>query len=591
VSVFCVAEGFDLKALKARTRCAAHMRDRAPNCTSPLISCLLTQRGLANTGWAGRLERVDSDVAYIPYLAPGARADGGSGIAAPPAAAGDVFVFDYGVAACWGLTSAQEEAVLAALLGGGTAAGALPASLRERDAFEVAFAPGQASSSGGNKGLCSILNGVVTLDARFQAQPALAQLAVSHAIAQSTKLCVFESRVTRLAEASAHIPSAMAAAGEVRMPRREAARLTGQLFLQRSAVNLLSTVLDVPDFLWDSADELQGVYSAVTKYLELKNRVAVLNARYAVLETMLTMVQSQLNDNHASRLEWIMCAAPKDCNAARLRRSFIQSLTRAHHPAQHLAHRGRDWPWPRGAVSAARRRAGALSGAAPGGDEALAHACEKRGLFGSAASAHGHHGCIVLLRSAQARCAPGLRARLSTRLVTISPSPPRAPAFTVISSAGATRDCLLRGCSAAARARGAAAKRHGMRCQAFALRLPPAPPAAPPAARSRPAHALPGCTRRPLLRSVAARSVPPERASLYETLGVAVGASSEAVKRAYRRLALRHARHAEALRRSMTVEAALTFPRPRCAGTTRTFRARRMRRRASRTSGARTRGC
>ena len=283
VSVFCVAEGFDLKALK---------------------------RTLANTGWAGRLERVDSDVAFVPFLAPGARADGGGGIASPPAAAGDVFVFDYGVAACWGLLPAQEEVVLAALLGGGCAAGALPASLRERDAFEVAFAPGLAAAGSGNKGLCSILNGVITLDARFQAQPALAQLAVSHAIAQSTKLCVFESRVTRLAEASAHIPSAMAAAGEVRMPRREAARLTGQLFLQRSAVNLLSTVLDVPDFLWDSADELQGVYSAVTKYLELKSRVAVLNARYAVLETMLTMVQSQLNDNHASRLEWIMCAPP-----------------------------------------------------------------------------------------------------------------------------------------------------------------------------------------------------------------------------------------------------------------------------------------
>ena len=44
--------------------------------------------------------------------------------------------------------------------------------------------------------------GVITLDGRFQAQTELAQLAVSHAIAQSTKLCVFESRVTRLAEAS-----------------------------------------------------------------------------------------------------------------------------------------------------------------------------------------------------------------------------------------------------------------------------------------------------------------------------------------------------------------------------------------------------
>jgi len=228
-------------------------------------------------------------------------------------------------------------------VGGVVAAGELPATLRERDAFEVAFAqratvsgqpggqPGQAVPD--KKTLCTILNGVITLDSRFEAQPALAQLAVSHAVAQSTKLCVFESRVTRLAEASRHIPSAMAAQGEVRMPRREAARLTGQLFLQRSAVNLLSTVLDVPDFLWDSADELQGVYSTVTKYLELKNRVAVLNARYAVLETMLTMVQSQLNDNHASRLEWIMCVpAPLLLRAGR-----YAALTLA--SPQHLAHR------------------------------------------------------------------------------------------------------------------------------------------------------------------------------------------------------------------------------------------------------------
>ena len=64
----------------------------------------------------------------------------------------------------------------------------------------------------------------------------------------------------------------------------------------------------------------------------------------------------------------------------------------------------------------------------------------------------------------------------------------------------------------------------------------PAPRAAPPAVRLRRA----ACARRPPPRPVAARGVPPERASFYETLGVAVGASAEAVKRAYRRLALRH---------------------------------------------------
>ncbi len=279
VSVYCVAEGFNLKALK---------------------------RALSDARWAGPPERVDADVAYVPFLSPAHAA--GAGTQAPERSLlGDVFLFDYGVVACWGLSPAQEAAVLEALLApGGAAVSALPAGLRERDVFEVCYAPVAApAGSSPSKGLISILNGVITLDSRF-AGDALAQLAVSHAISQSTKLCVFETRVTRLAETSAYIPTTLAATGVVRMPRREATRLTGQLFLQRSAVNLLSTVLDVPAFFWDAADELQGLYSQVTKYLELKNRVAVLNARYQVLEAMLLMVQAQLNEHHASRLEVII---------------------------------------------------------------------------------------------------------------------------------------------------------------------------------------------------------------------------------------------------------------------------------------------
>ena len=113
-------------------------------------------------------------------------------------------------------------------------------------------------------------------------------------------------RVTKLAEATQHIPTALAATGVVKLSLKDASRLTGQLFLQKSAVNLLSTVLDVPEFFWDAADELQGLYGTVTKYLELKNRVAVLNARYEVLESMLLMMQQQLNNDHSSRLEWII---------------------------------------------------------------------------------------------------------------------------------------------------------------------------------------------------------------------------------------------------------------------------------------------
>jgi hypothetical protein len=329
-----------------------------------LLAVPNAQRGLMKTSWAGRPERVDADAVYLPFLGAGGRVDSTRGADAPlPPPLGDVFVFDYGVLVCWGLLPEQEDTVLNALMDApGVAMGPLPSGTRERDAFEAAFAPGLApAGSLTGKGLSSILNGVITLDSRFDGD-GLAQLAVSHALAQSTKLSVFESRITRLAEASAHIPTALAAAGEIRMPRREATRLTGQLFLQRSAVNLLSAVNEVPAFFWDAADEYQGVYSTVTKYLEIKSRVAVLNARYQVLEAMLSMVQNQLNDNHASRLEWIIMCASHACSplsACPPPAAAPLTITRCTLPSQ-LAHRRRDWARPRGAVPAARERARAL---------------------------------------------------------------------------------------------------------------------------------------------------------------------------------------------------------------------------------------
>lgn len=41
---------------------------------------------------------------------------------------------------------------------------------------------------------------------------------------------------------------------------KQIARLIGQVFLQRSAVNLLSSVLDIPDYFWSAPDHLQVLY-------------------------------------------------------------------------------------------------------------------------------------------------------------------------------------------------------------------------------------------------------------------------------------------------------------------------------------------
>ena len=56
----------------------------------------------------------------------------------------------------------------------------------------------------------------------------------------------------------------------------------GQVFIQRAAVNLLSTVLDTPEFFWSAPDIMQTLYKRICEYMELDDRVEVLNNRFAV---------------------------------------------------------------------------------------------------------------------------------------------------------------------------------------------------------------------------------------------------------------------------------------------------------------------
>lgn len=71
-------------------------------------------------------------------------------------------------------------------------------------------------------------------------------------------------------------------AGTVIISRKAIAQLIGRVFIQKAAVNLLSTVLDTPEFFWSAPDSLQTTYKKVCEYMELESRVEVLNNRFQV---------------------------------------------------------------------------------------------------------------------------------------------------------------------------------------------------------------------------------------------------------------------------------------------------------------------
>lgn len=83
-------------------------------------------------------------------------------------------------------------------------------------------------------------------------------------------------------------------------------QLIGEVFIQKSEVNLLSTVLDTPEFFWGETDRLEALYDSVVEYLEFDERVEVLNQRFRVLQEMLELARVQHNVAHTAQLDWIV---------------------------------------------------------------------------------------------------------------------------------------------------------------------------------------------------------------------------------------------------------------------------------------------
>ena len=208
---------------------------------------------------------------------------------------GDVFYFDYGVVAFWGLSPKQENDILDNVVRP-CEENALQPSEVEVDEFQFHYVANERPH---------IQNDTITINHRLSNDHRI-KLSISHALAQSTKLCIFEERVLEIVNSTRDLPETLASTGKINLPRKDIAKVIGKVFLQKSAVNLLSTVLDTPEFFWSAPDSLQTLYKKVNEYMELEDRIEVLNSRFQVLTEMLNMLRDHQNNFHTARLEWIV---------------------------------------------------------------------------------------------------------------------------------------------------------------------------------------------------------------------------------------------------------------------------------------------
>lgn len=199
----------------------------------------------------------------------------------------DIYIFEYGVVVFWGIPS-QERNVFLSLIR--PYAHDPEASLID-DEFTYSLHADRAS--------------VKDDHIRLPDDDRQTRLAVSHGIAQSTRLSQFEAHVQETISDTAHIPRNIAETGKSGLGGKEIAKLRGRLFLSQSDIMLNYDLLDVPEFFWENP-ELSHYYSMIADYLEIRQRVEVLSKKLETIHELFNMMADEQNHKHSSLLEWII---------------------------------------------------------------------------------------------------------------------------------------------------------------------------------------------------------------------------------------------------------------------------------------------
>jgi len=131
------------------------------------------------------------------------------------------------------------------------------------------------------------------------------KLAYSYALAQSVRLDVFENDIEKAISATSQIPIHLAKVGTVGLSNRAVTIKMGELFLQRSNVNLHSDILDTPELFWEF-DEYEQMYILGRSYLDIDKRIGILNQRLDIMKDLYEMLQNELNVKHSAKIEIII---------------------------------------------------------------------------------------------------------------------------------------------------------------------------------------------------------------------------------------------------------------------------------------------
>lgn len=127
----------------------------------------------------------------------------------------------------------------------------------------------------------------------------------SNSLSASVKLGIWEASLNKYVDSMEFVTDDLKKGNKIKITRAEMLRKTGELFALRHLINLSSDLLDTPDFYWDRED-LETLYSQSCTYFSIQKRTKVMNEKLNHCVELADLINSNLNDIHHVRLEWMI---------------------------------------------------------------------------------------------------------------------------------------------------------------------------------------------------------------------------------------------------------------------------------------------
>jgi uncharacterized Rmd1/YagE family protein len=131
------------------------------------------------------------------------------------------------------------------------------------------------------------------------------KLAVSFGLAKSSLLSVYEWMLQQTIERNSHIPELLANTGTIPMTKMNISMEIGRIFLVKHGINLDSNLHDTPEEFWED-DRFEQTYIKTMEYFEIDKRMKLINARLEMLHDLHKVLIEEVQNHHATHLEWIV---------------------------------------------------------------------------------------------------------------------------------------------------------------------------------------------------------------------------------------------------------------------------------------------